>query len=81
MIAQAARALGHQHAAVGKKRRAPGIFERLGDHDDADLLSFGGVEFHRVIRQRTMRETGGRHRNVELAIPWDLLLRGGGRSG
>ena len=67
-------ALGHQHASVRKKRGAPGIFKRLRDHHNADLLSFRRIEFHRMIRQRTMGKTGWRDRNVELAIPSDLLL-------
>ena len=70
--AQAAGALGDQHVAIGKKRQAPGIFERLGDHDDADVLAFGGVENHGVIGQRTRCEAGGRNRNVVFAIPLDF---------
>ena len=36
---QASGALGDQHAAIGKKCGAPGIFQRLGHHHHANILS------------------------------------------
>ena len=72
--ADVARALSHEHAAIGKKCESPGIFELLRYHDHADLLAFGGVEHHRMIRQRAGGEAGGSDRDVELAIPLDFLL-------
>ena len=72
--AQTSRAFRHHHASIGQKRGAPGIFKFLGDHHNPNILSLGGIEHYRVIRQRTMRQTRGRNRDVELGIPLDFLL-------
>ena len=73
---KAACAFGDEHIAVRQEGQRPRIFEGLGDHHHADLLSFGGIELHRMIGQWAGGKSGGRNRNVERGIHRDLLLGG-----
>ena len=70
--AQTAGALGHQHAAVRKKGRAEGVFERPGNDDNPNALALGRVELHRLVRELLAREPLGRH--WDAIFKWDLLL-------
>ena len=69
------RARGHQHAAIGKKRRAEGRLDITGDRDDTDSLAFPCVEFHGQLRQRTVGETLRGYRDA--VREGNLLLAGG----
>ncbi len=65
--AQAPGPLGHEHRAVGEPRHRPRVLEPGDDRGHADALPLAGVEFHRQLRQRPVREPGGRDRNAEWA--------------
>ena len=71
---QATRTLGHEHAAVGQKRRGKRLVEALG-RDDTNLMNDAGVFQDRPVRKRRRRPVDSRWRSRR-APPTGLCLPG-----